>query len=531
MSDVLLTSRRRRGEVFLLVLLLGWVIWTLPFVPLPASLDAVKVSEPQSISDSVFASEPDVGGEDLLIADDEEPESKSSPQEHQTNHLRQDKDSSPAVDESNVHYRLNALAKQLGNKYSSIKPRHFAHFSVPHFVGGWRQFVRSLEKYRNWTLHSERELESLIGAHRPYNLKVDMLKPKAEKYTYDLVLTPCSAIKPGLHSLKHQRFVGAVSGDPKEQQAVLKGNFYLATRRWYNQSRPGCDYRHFHPETHYLGNRQTCLQFNKSLVEPGELWFLKTSSRASFGMGIATIRQDTVQEKLDCDTIDFSIAPRLMQRGVENIVTFEGRITQGRAYLLISSYQPTRAWFFMGYFNVAAGKSHITNTGANQGSDRITFATLLQGKSLEELLLIKHHIKSAALELFHVITGDIIQDEHSFSLFGFDYVIQQDLSVKVLEANCNCELFFNLKDFGPIRYQSSSNLVDTMMDLVIASNMDEVKEEFDIQLTRFVDQEHQALRNDTQSNELDQFGVREYWELLYSSSSPQFAYKELGKCV
>lgn len=524
MPDVVLT--RRRWELLLLALLLGWVVWTLSFAPLPSSSstssspDAVTVLD----SDSAFAPEPEAG-EDLPMPD-EKSESKSSPQEHETNHLKD-----LPVDESNVHFRLNALVKQLGSKYSSAKPRHFSHYSVPHFSGGWRQFVRSLEKHRNWTLHSERELEALLGANRPYNLKIDKLKPKAKQHTYDLVLVPCSAVKPGLHSLKHQRLVGAVSGDPTEQQAVLKGNFYLATRRWFNQSRAGCDYREFHPETHYLGNKQDCLRFNRSLVAPGELWFLKTSSRASFGMGIATVRSDTVRDKLNCDAIDFAAAPRLMQRGVENIIPFQGRITQGRAYLLISSYRPTRAWFFMGYFNVAAGKSHITNTGANQGSDRITFATLLQNKSPEELLLIKHHIKSAALELFHVITGDILQDEHSFSLFGFDYVIQQDLSVKVLEANCNCELFFNLSDFGPVRYQSSSNLVDTMMDLVIASNMDEARREFDLELARFVDQERQALRNDTQSNALDRFGVRKYWELLYSSESPQFAYKELGQCV
>jgi len=70
---------------------------------------------------------------------------------------------------------------------------------------------------------------------------------------------------------------------------------------------------------------------------------------------------------------------------VDDLLLHDGRATQGRAYLVISSYAPLTAWFFDGYFNVAgeradvdAKEAHVTNLNSNQGSRRLRAEEVLK---------------------------------------------------------------------------------------------------------------------------------------------------------
>jgi len=216
----------------------------------------------------------------------------------------------------------------------------------------------------------------------------------------------------------------------------------------------------------------------------------------------------------------------------------QGRTSQGRAYFLISSYDPVTVWLFMGYFNIAADpvvedqpsnattpsgvsskkSAHVTNTRENQASPRLLFHQFLAGKSRDELRVIKKHIKEAALTAFMALRPKLGRNKGSYTMFGFDYLVQEDLNVKVLETNCNCELFINKDKHGLARTTISTNLVDGMFDIVLASNLS--PKAFSLLLTRFIQKEGSRMRDDDESLSLDdaQHPIRRSWELLYSEA-------------
>jgi hypothetical protein len=255
-----------------------------------------------------------------------------------------------------------------------------------------------------------------------------------------------------------------------------------------------------------------------------------------------------------------------VQRGVPNIVQYNGRTTQGRAYLLISNLKPATVWLFMGYFNVAARSSsstpgveeassesdegkeegeeqgvsapldksaYVTNMRTNQKSERILLTKLLEGRSRDELRTVKGNIKEAALTAFLALKRKLGEYGPGFSIFGFDYVIQEDMNVKLLETNCNCELFAASSNAGPVRVAISTHLVQGAMDIALASKLNPhlfraLLEEF---TTGEATEKGTALMMDgDESLEMDASPTkpRQSWELLYTEAvSPPYSIMNL----
>ena len=261
-----------------------------------------------------------------------------------------------------------------------------------------------------------------------------------------------------------------------------------------------------------------------------------------------------------------------IQRGVPGIMKYDGRTSQGRGYFLISSYAPASVWFFMGYFNIAAlsggvevleqdeevdgeedGESdashvkprrrtmirprdkdaYVTNSRTNQNSARLLFHQFMEGKSLEQMRMVKQHIKEAALTAYFSLKPKLGKNKGSYTMFGFDYVVQDDLNVKVLETNCNCELFANEKKFGAERVAISTNLVQGMMDIVLASQLN--PSAFQSLMEHYVSagtEQERTMKSKYESLQLDEpdQDIRKSWELLYTEVvDPPFSILDLKK--
>jgi len=166
---------------------------------------------------------------------------------------------------------------------------------------------------------------------------------------------------------------------------------------------------------------------------------------------------------------------------VNDLLLHNGRATQGRAYLVISSYAPLTAWFFDGYFNVAAERAdvdakeaHVTNLNSNQASrrlrtDEVLKAALVSGAPARrgrtdtpieaDRDVVHRRIREAFLQAFYALAHWGERRPGSFSLLGIDFLIDRSLSVSLLESNCNCELFDDAARYGQERADISVGLV------------------------------------------------------------------------
>jgi len=498
---------------------------------------------------------------------------------------------------SNAYNRLAEEISALSDASACLTTKKYLLLGRYHFIGGNILFDSYLQT-RNWT-------------------KVDMDIPltKGNFSMFDalprdlvIVFAACKRVLPVLYL--HRR-IPLISMAPNERLNVLKIPFFrsiqnLFTARGTSPLR-GCDYRRFHPESYLIETADQCRVVANTVLSksrPDQVWFIKTAME-SFGDGISVVTTDkALREDFDPRRCTETFSPNrvggrlhpefLIQRKVDGIRLVNGRNTQGRAYFLISSYQPLTVWFFMGYFNVAGapiskttsagiqddGKEekghdgeddafqgqvngrriesistgetsqrktkqddddedlkavHVTNLRTNQDSKRLLFPEFMEGRPRSELEALNRDIKIAALTAFFALQPKLKANKGSFSLFGFDFLVQDNPSgIKVLETNCNCELFADETAFGSERVMLSRALVENMMDIVLAGNLN--PEGFQSLLRAYLSSGNNAdelrrapdefFRTDAASSK----GGRSSWELLYTDIvQPPFVFANVSE--
>ncbi len=332
--------------------------------------------------------------------------------------------------------REETTLSRIADRAADRTTKTYVILDSPHFDGGRALITRYLDS-RGW---------------------------KQERSDPVLVLASCHQPWPATSRAR------IVSMAPDEKRIVSKIALFQAVRAFFAER----DYRDFYPESFLAQTEEDCEAVRRVMArdeEGGDVWFLKYA-RDSFGDGIVvrTASEALLNEFATCQT---SRPPVLVQRGVRNIMQYEGRNAQGRAYLLIPSYAPASAWFFMGYFNVAGGRTdreaHISNLRSNQDSRRFLLHEFMQG---QDIALAATNIKRAVLTTYLALRPGLGQSPSSFSLIGVDFIVQTNLHVKVLETNCNCELFSLPERYGKERVLVSSTLVPGMMDIVLAAHLD-----------------------------------------------------------
>ena len=363
---------------------------------------------------------------------------------------------------------------------------HYALSGSPHFGGGTTQLVHALER-RGWV--------------RTY-----------ASSSAELLLTACHS------GPKWDTLSGVlVSATPGENSAVNKRALIRAVRN--RASQLGCDYVRVVPESFLLSEKRECEQFLDAAraSEASVKWFLK-SPLDSFGRGVTVATpQEAMNSVHGCKHTD---ANRIFaQRGVDSL-ELDGRRTQGRAYLFVSAYQPFTVFFKDGYFNVAGAEGDskeamVTNLGSNQRSLRYAHDAFFNYLNISkaDAALVRARIKEAFLTMF--LSLDITRRARSFTLFGVDFIVDKSLGVRILEANCNCELFADPKKFGRERVEISTHLVRAMIDAVLVTNLAQ---------THFADllQQRSPALADAVEGEAD---------LLYSEAvEPPWTFAQLLKC-
>ena len=424
------------------------------------------------------------------------------------------------ADDGNMGYSPGPVFTEIDRIAAEVSEKHkekgFAIIGQPHFVGGFQQFNKYMTM-RGWT-----RKQGLNGG--PEVVMLPCYGPLAAAW---------SRWKPGR----------LISSSPHERSHVTKRPFFRAVHSYFKEQE--CDYTLFHPQTFLIDEDPTqCVKFLEAAkaLPPSTKWFLK-SRVESFGRGITVIRSSEAPEVTgNCER------PRQLnffaQRGVDNIFLYDGRVTQGRAYLLVSSYKPWTAWFFDGYYNVAQVKvetdgtkidknANVPNMGSNQGSRRLLPTDIHDyiiqlGRPESDYAKMRHNIKQVALNVFMSLKGTLEEHAGAYTLFGFDTIVDNDMEVHVLEANCNCELFNNPVKFGRERVETSSILVREMMDAVFATN-------WDVESFREKIFENDALNStlrDSSEQVVTKFPRSTKWdlELLYTEAvSPTWSYVPIGK--
>ena len=318
----------------------------------------------------------------------------------------------------------------------------------PHFGGGAQQFHQALQQ-RGWARTDVAEDADLALASC-----VRLL----DKQVWRMLEAPGRLL----------------SAAPGERAVVLKRALLRAVKT--SQLAKACDYTSLMPQSFLVAEKDECARFLQAAAQSdatGATWFLK-SALESFGRGIRVANTSQALAAVrDCA----GSPPRFfVQRGVERIVKLDGRRTQGRAYVFASSYEPLTLWYFDGYFNVAAAEGDsrealVTNLGSNQKSRRLPCRDAYAALNLSsaDTARVRARVKEAFLTV--VLALPLVRRAGSFTLLGVDFLLDETLGVKVLEANCNCELFNDAAKFGQERVDISAALVRAMLDAVVVTNL------------------------------------------------------------
>lgn len=434
--------------------------------------------------------------------------------------------SAPWRSKATIHDELQTRLEDLAFETACSTSRKYVIYRAPHFSGGRQQFKRYFDEH-GW-----------IGTFD--------VQPTNRSSFDKIPESTVALIAPCLYSLPFRdlkRRVEVLSVSPNELRAAIKIPFYQSIVQLFDELK--CDYRTFHPESFLIENDSICRDLVQAIArEPkNALWFFK-ERQDSFGSGVKVKTATQAADALgDCSSKSMLSRKPFVQRGVSKIIKYEGRTSQGRSYFLISNYAPFTVWYFAGYFNIAGvtavrdtedeewdlKSAHVTNTKSNQKSSRLLLKQFLKDLSREQLMTVKSNIRQAALTAFLALKPKLGHPTTSFTMFGFDYLVQSDLNVKVLETNCNCELFINEGRHGKERVTISTNLVRGMMDIVLVNQL--VPQQFSSVMEEFVVKRRQEMISEEESLRLDENnGARTAWELLYTEAvNPAYSVVDLNE--
>ena len=197
----------------------------------------------------------------------------------------------------------------------------------------------------------------------------------------------------------------------------------------------------------------------------------------------------------------------VIQKYMENPLLIKGKKFDFRSYMLISCVKPFVTFFNEGYvrlslndynmedFDSKEGKiTHLTNNSVQKkhpdykqlkadsilSIDELTAQLKIEGK-IENEAEFKDKILSQMKEImkliFHQAKGKLLQKFGCFELLGFDFLIDEDLNLKIIEINVNPALFTGT----PVLKSILPKLIDDVIGMTLAmhekSEMNEASQE------------------------------------------------------
>lgn len=192
---------------------------------------------------------------------------------------------------------------------------------------------------------------------------------------------------------------------------------------------------------------------------PMNVWVAKPGS-CSKGKGV--ICMDSLPEVLHhCKTA----ANRIVQKYIERpLLLFSGRKFDLRQWVLVRSFQPLKVHMFSSCYlrlcnepydlgDLANRQRHISNWSVNKCGKHVSdgaVASLQEFQEVLEMITGKSNywetelipqLKSCILQTLQAVQSNMVQRPESFEVYGFDFLIGEDLKPWLLEVNLSpaCE--------------------------------------------------------------------------------------------
>ncbi|KAG9335527.1 hypothetical protein JZ751_004554, partial [Albula glossodonta] len=200
---------------------------------------------------------------------------------------------------------------------------------------------------------------------------------------------------------------------------------------------------------------------------PGSTWIMKPAARSQ-GRGIFLFRRlkDIMDWRRDRGRAEEGREPEaqvesyVVQRYIENPYLISGRKFDLRVYVLVTSYQPLKAWLYRDGFARFSGTrfslssiddqyAHLTNVAVQRTAPDYDhergckwqllqlrrFLTARHGASTVEALFAE--MDNIFVRSLQSVQKVIINDKHCFELYGYDIILDQDLKPWLIEVNAS----------------------------------------------------------------------------------------------
>ena len=245
----------------------------------------------------------------------------------------------------------------------------------------------------------------------------------------------------------------------------------------------------FYPITYYMPN-EFVIFLSEYKKNPNQLWIMKPACKAQ-GRGIFIVTNiEQIQKwksSLKGGAENLINEVYVIQKYLMNPLLIGGKKFDMRIYALVNNYNPLTIWLNRTGFarftherynnNLEQADNqyiHLTNVAIQKNSNNYDKQT--GGKwdirQLKFFLYSKYgavkvealfeKIQQIIIKSIFSVSKVIVNDKHSFELYGYDIIIDSNLEPKLLEINANASLSSNTKIDNILKV----NMLDDMLSIL-----------------------------------------------------------------
>ena len=272
--------------------------------------------------------------------------------------------------------------------------------------------------------------------------------------------------------------------EKKMSSKINNSNNILTTHKRINVRKIGAPFKDFE---HIVSELLKRLERNLPQYKLNgfqNIWILKPSN-LSRGRGVTCVNSLLPIEQSLSATNDSGL---IVQKYIENPLIIKNRKFDIRQWVLVTCLNPLTIWMWKEpYLRFGAEDyimddlnniySHLTNNSIAKHSTQFKnekkfegdmwtckeFSDFIGGKKWEE---IHEKIKNAIICSFYAAHHEIKQRENSHELYGYDFMIDEDLNVYLIEVNASPALDYSTK----ITKDAVKDMVKDLIKLVIDYN-------------------------------------------------------------
>ena len=310
-------------------------------------------------------------------------------------------------------------------------------------------------------------------ANNTERMLINIQKEQIDTFKFSPNLKKVSELKGRISPNKEEE--GKIKKMPIKQiiqSNVIKNNLNINN---------GASFESFLPKVSYILQRLEKSLPQYKLNGYKNIWIMKPSN-LSRGRGVTCVDSLKPIEQSRIATNNYGL---IVQKYIENPLIIKKRKFEIRQWVLVTSLNPLVIWMWKEpYLRFAAEDyimddlnniySHLTNNLLDRNSKQFK-----NGKNLEfpcqdfikfigenEWKNIQEKIKNAIICSFYAVHHKIIQRENSHELFGYDFMVDEDKNVYLIEVNSSPTLNFNTN----IMKEEVQKMVKDLIELIVDYN-------------------------------------------------------------